>query len=366
MTLHGKGFYIWQLKNCNKADPDQIAEEARKAGFSHVIIKVANDTNTYNIDKEHNIDLVPPVVRALKANDVRAWGWQYIYGRDPVGEARKAIQRIQGLGLDGFVINAEVQFKEPGKDVAARQYMRELRDTLPDFPIALSSYRYPSYHPQFPFSAFLDKCDINMPQVYWMGAHNPGAQLNRTLREFQNIKPFRPIIPTGYAFAEHAYEPPSPEEINEFLHTAQELRMTAANFWSWDYCFNKLPDIWNTISQYPWASTPPPKDIPQKYIDALNSHDPVKMTVLYSPQAVHINAQRTIQGYERILSWYHQFFTYILPNAQFNLTGFSGVGNSRHVTWTASSPTGQVHNGNDTFGLKEDRIAYHYTFYTIS
>jgi len=56
----------------------------------------------------------------------------------------------------------------------------------------------------------------------------------------------------------------------------------------------------------------------------------------------------------------------VLPNATFELTGYSGTGNSRHLTWTATSSAGQVTNGNDTFGLMNGKIGYHYTFFTVS
>ncbi|MBN2502068.1 MAG: nuclear transport factor 2 family protein [Anaerolineales bacterium] len=364
MTLEGKGFYIWKLKNCDGADASAITAAAKQADFSHVLIKVADGTRTYNYDSATNVDLVPPVVQSLHANGVQVWGWQYIYGDDPLGEARRAVQRITQLGLDGFVVNAEVEFKESGKDVAARKYMQELRNALPDFPIGLSTYRYPSYHPQFPYTAFLDKCDLNLPQVYWMGAHNPEAQLTKSLREYQNIQPFCPIVPTGYAFAESGYDPPTKSEINRFMDTAKALKMGGVNFWSWDYARNKLPNIWNAIAEYPWPSTPAAKDVTQRYIEALNTHDPVAVTVLYAPLAVHVNSQRTVQGYEAILGWYNHLYNNVLPNGSFEITGFSGSGNSRHMTWTATSPTWRVLNGNDTFGLKDGRIAYHYTFFT--
>ncbi|KAA3643154.1 MAG: nuclear transport factor 2 family protein [Chloroflexi bacterium] len=367
MELRGKGYYMWKVKDCEGGDPDAIARVAKEADLSHVMIKVADNGGTYNIT--NGKDMVPPVVAALKNAGIQAWGWQYIYGSNPGAEARIAVQRVNQLGLDGFVVNAEVEYKQSGKAVAARTYMRDLRNGIPNVPIALSTFRFPTYHPNFPYSEFLDKCDLNMPQVYWQAAHNPGQQLIRSVREYQNITPFRPIVPTGAAYSEHNWTP-VPEEHDEFLRTAQSLNLKAANFWSWDFARKHLPHIWNRIRDYNWPSGAgggPTKDIIDRYIDALNTRDPVAAAVLYSDNGVHVNATRTVQGHEALLAWYNVLFNQILPNGQFQLTGFSGNGNSRHLTWTANSSSGKVLNGNDTFGLKDgEKIAYHYTFFTVS
>ena len=371
MTLQGKGFYIWKVKNCEGGDPFRIAAEAQKAGLTHALIKIANGIYAYNYDWERQIDLVRPVVQALHNLGIQAWGWHYVYGDQPVSEARIAIQRVQELGLDGYVIDAEAEYKQSGKETAARKFMQELRGGLGNaVPIALSSYRYPSYHP-IPWNEFLEKCDLNMPQVYWIHASNPGAQLAQTLQEYQSprIKFRPPIIPTGAAFREHGWEA-TKSEVLEFLDTARALNLSAANFWEWYNCRSSLTpkdEVWQTIASYDWESgSLLLKDITHRYIDALNTHDPTKVADLYHERAVHITSVRTTFGIPSIKTWYSTFFSQVLPNAEFTHTGFSGSGNSRHFTWTAQSPHKKVLNGNDTIGLLDGKIVYHFSFFTIT
>jgi len=114
MTLQGKGFYIWKVQYTEGGDNDAILALIKEAGLTHVLIKVANADQTYNYDKQRRIDLVAPLARLLKSEGITVWGWQYIYGDNPVGEARKAIQRVLELELDGFVVNAEKEFKQNG------------------------------------------------------------------------------------------------------------------------------------------------------------------------------------------------------------------------------------------------------------
>jgi hypothetical protein len=364
LALQGKGFFIWKIPNAEGGEPNAIANLAKESGFSHVIVKIADGTGPFNVDNRLGVDLVPPVVAALHARGLQAWGWHYIYGEDPMGEANRAIQRVNGLNLDGYVIDAEGEFKRPGKDDAARKFMERLRAGLPNLPIALCSYRYPSYHPLLPWKIFLEKCDLNMPQMYWLNAHNPGEQLTRSVREFQAMTPYRPIIPVGSAFKSGSWAP-TPAEIQEFLKTAQNLNLTAANFWEWGHTRTYLPQLWQAVSAYPWSTTPPPADITQQFVKALNSHDPGQVVNFYAPTAVHVNSARTIQGTAAIRSWYASLFTQLLPNARFTLTSYTGTNSSRHFKWTATSSAGSVQDGNDTIGLVNGKISYHYTFFTI-
>jgi len=364
LTLQGKGFYIWQIRRCEAGNAGAIANVASQAGLSHVLIKIADGTNPYNIDSATGSDLVPPVVTALHERNIQAWGWHYVYGYEPLKEADIAVLRVKNLGLDGYAIDAEAQYEQSGMDSSARSFMSRLRAGLPTFPVALSSYRYPSVHPNLPWQAFLEKCDLNMPQVYWVEADNPGEQLIRCNREFGAISPSRPIIPTGSAFLQGSWAPTVPQ-INEFLQTAQVLNLNAANFWEWGHTRLYLPDLWQAVQDYPWPPKPSDQDIVEQYFAAMNAHDPAKVVALYASDAVHVTSDRTLQGSVAIKAWYASLFASQLPNGKFTMTNSTGSLGSRQFTWTATSNAGSVNNGNDSLGLVNNQIVYHYSYFTI-
>lgn len=367
MALQGKGYFIWKLPRCESANPTAIARLARSANLSHVLIKIADGIYKHNIDKSTLFDYVPPVVAELQRQGIQAWGWHYVYGMDPVGEARVAAQRVKELGLDGYVVDAEIEYKTPGRAAAASTFMSRIRSELPNTPIALSSYRFPSYHPQFPWKEFLNQCDINMPQMYWEKAHNPGAQLARCVKEFQAMTPYRPVFPTGAAYGAGTWRP-TPADIVEFLDKVQELQILATNFYSWDESRNRFPDLWKAVSEYPWGELPPepPKDIADQLVDAWNSHDIEQIAGLYAPNAAHITSARTVHGILSIRAWYGTFLKELLPNGRFQRTGLTGSGNSRHLSWTATCDHGKVLDGVDSLGLMDGRIIYHYTSFTVT
>jgi hypothetical protein len=81
---------------------------------------------------------------------------------------------------------------------------------------------------------------------------------------------------------------------------------------------------------------------------------------------VHVTAARTIQGITAIQSWYQTLLTELVPNANFTLVSYTGNGSSRHLTWTATSGAAQINNGNDTLGLLDGKIAYHFSSFSVT
>ncbi len=366
MVLEGKGFFTWKIPNCERGDANQIATQARNAGLTHLVIKVADGAMIYNGNWGDPKDYTTPLVTALRVNGLKVWGWHYIYGDNPTGEANVAITRIRQYNLDGYVLDVEKEYKESGKQAAAKKFMGTLRSVFPNVPIALSSYRFPSLHPQIPWKEFLEKCDLNMPQVYWMKAHNPGDQLARSVSELQSKNPSLPIVPTGAAFREYGWQP-SEAEVLEFFNKAKDLNLSGVNFWEWsDARSANMPAVWQQIQKFDWSLPAAPKDICVQLINAMNEHNLDKIISLYSLPAVHINARRTTQGFNDLRTWYAQLFSDILPNSKFILGSYSGKGSSRHFTWTASSSKGYVHNGSDTLGINHEKINYHYSLFNVT
>lgn len=376
MTLNGKGMWIWQIPNCEGGNVTKIASLAYSGGFSHVLIKIANATTAYNYNKTTGEDYIPALVKALRAKGLGVWGWHYVYGYNPTGEAAIAISQTKKYGMDGYVIDAESEYESSGRAAVADTFMTALRKGLPSTPVALCSFRWPTYHPSFPFANFLKKCDYNMPQVYWMSAHNPTYQLTRTQTEFKAITPYRPIIPTGPAFSESGWVPTA-AELTAFLKAAKSLGMTGANFFSWDDCRAKHPTLWSAITGYAWpwtastttttpTTTTPTEDMTATIIKALNTRDLDTIMALYTSDSVHIDSESTIQGTSAIRAWYSDLLINKLPSASFRLGHNDISGATRHYKWTATSSTGSVTDGTDTLGLVNNKIAYHYTFFNIT
>jgi len=198
--------------------------------------------------------MVGPIVAALRSAGIQVWGWQYVYGYvDAEGQALAAIRRVREFDLDGFVVNAEGEWE--GYPSEAASYMKALRSELPQFPVALSSFRFPSYHQSFPWEEFLAGCDLNMPQVYWQN-HSPVADLEQSLQEHAAHQNARPVFPTGATYFMEANVPATPEQVQAFLTAAKAEGLSGANFWSWQHANGLQSDfgfnIWQTIADFDW------------------------------------------------------------------------------------------------------------------
>lgn len=257
--LRGKGVWLWQVERCEGGDAARIAARAAAAGLSHVLVKVCDGSETRN-DK-----YLGDLAEALRARGLAVWGWGYTRPSSPQSEALTAAAQVQRYGLAGFVIDAESEYQAHlYRTSRARAYVAALRAALPDTPLALSTYRYPSLHRPFPFGAFLEKCDLQMPQVYWEQAHNPGDQVRRSRREWAALG-YQPYLPTGSAYGAGKWEATG-AEVCEFLTVCRDEGYPGANLWSWDYAGR--PDkayLWREIERFDWP-TPvqpiPPAPVP--------------------------------------------------------------------------------------------------------
>lgn len=358
MSLEGKGFYIWKIHRCEGGNVQAIVSRAKDAGLTHVLVKIADGSSAYNVD------LATPLVEALKNEGVQVWGWQFVYGREPFEEAGIAAHRVKVLALDGFIVNAEVDYK--GKYAAASAYMGELRRSLPDAPIGLSSFRYPRYHPTLPWTEFLSQCDYNFPQVYWLKNDNPAEQIDSTIAQFQNVYPARPIIPTGAAYEEFGWRP-TPAHLQEFLSHAREIGIPAVNFWSWDYAGSSAGrDLWDTIAAFDWPVSTPQPDLVELLLDALNRRDVDAIVALYQSNAVLVTSKETLQGKPAIREYYVNLLN-DLPGGEFVIETRVKQDNIRHLKWDARGSTSgrSIDDGQDTIGSRQGLIQYHSSIYKI-
>lgn len=264
-TPRGKGYFTWKLMECEGGVPSAIAQVAQVTGLGHVLIKIADGTYAYNL----SVDLEGICQKLFPL--VELWAWVYIYGDQPAMEASRVITRLKMLPFfKGVVLDVEGEYKEPDKDAAARVYMDALRDAFPDLPIGLSSYRFPTYHQQVPWEVFLAKCDFVMPQVYWVGAHNPVEQLERSIKEYAALSDL-PYLATGSAYSNSTWAA-TPADVTAFLVACKNKGMSGANFWEWAYAKRNLPEVFSAIANFPWpldGEPVPPDETTDEKLDKI-------------------------------------------------------------------------------------------------
>ncbi|MGN6189546.1 MAG: peptidoglycan-binding domain-containing protein [Conexibacter sp.] len=222
-AFDGSGMWIWYLSKSEGGDPAAIAAQAAAHGVSTVFVKSADGVNVWS-------QFNATAVAALKAAGLRVCAWQFVYGRDPLGEAA-AGAAAKDAGADCFVIDAESAYE--GRYAQAQRYMQQLRALVGnDYPVGLTSFPYVDYHPGLPYSVFMAPgggATFNLPQVYWKTiGDSVDAALAHTYE--WNVPYETAIYPLG-----QTYDGPDPADIRRFRQLSTAYGARGVSWWVWQF-----------------------------------------------------------------------------------------------------------------------------------
>ena len=216
----GNGMWIWYVAKSEGGNLDAIALRARAAAISTVFVKSADRGTLWR-------QFSPQLVADLHARGLRVCAWQFVYGEDPLAEARAAVASI-AAGADCFVIDAETAYE--GRYAAAQRYMVALRAAVgPSYPVGFTSFPYVDYHPRLPYSVFLGPggAQANMPQVYWKAI---GGSVDAvSAKTVANNRIYgTPMAPLG-----QSYDAPSAVDVRRFRAVWAGYGAGGLSWWSW-------------------------------------------------------------------------------------------------------------------------------------
>ncbi len=170
-----KGMWIWKIW---QTDLQTVISTLRSNGVKWVVVKCGNSNSFYNRSGEalytwaSSYGGFNSVINQFHNNGIKVFGWHYVYSQSIYGnlgvtEADVSNSILNISGIDGLIIDAEIEYEVQGKGPIAQQYMQDIRKIHPNSFIAYSSYARVSVHPWLPWLEFGQYCDINMPQAYW-------------------------------------------------------------------------------------------------------------------------------------------------------------------------------------------------------
>ncbi|HEV7163694.1 MAG TPA: peptidoglycan-binding protein [Solirubrobacteraceae bacterium] len=220
-AFDGQGMWIWYVSKSNGGSVASIVAQAHAAGVGTVFVKSSDGSTNYWGQ------FSPQLVAELHAAGLKVCAWQYVYGSNPAGEATLGAKAAT-TGADCLVIDAEAEYE--GHYASAQTYIKDLRAVVgPNYPVALASFPYVSYHSTFPYSVFLgpEGAQYNAPQMYW---HDIGVSVDTVYANtyIANRIYGRPIFPLG-----QTYGGVSGTEILRFREEAVDYGATGWSFWDW-------------------------------------------------------------------------------------------------------------------------------------
>jgi hypothetical protein len=214
------GMWIWYVDRSHGGNVQRIIQRARRSKIGTLYIKSGDGTNVWS-------QFTPGLVDRFQRAGLKVCGWQYVYGRNPIGEA-KVSAVAKRRGADCFVIDAEAEYE--GNYSGADLYIRKLRQLVgPRFRLSLSSFPYANYHPAFPYSVFLGPgaATDNLPQIYWKTIGDTPVEAFGVTYTYNRMYK-RPIYPVG-----QTYEDPSARELTQVRRLSLNYGVRPS-WWSWE------------------------------------------------------------------------------------------------------------------------------------
>jgi len=223
LPIDAKGIYIWQIwtshgggKNLNT-----IISKLKSVGISWIVIKMGDGDSYYNRPSKSlynwattNYGGMDSVIAIFHANGIKLFAFQYVYGipnnwGNSVTETDVANSILSIPEIDGLLIDAEQEYDVlSNRDAAAAAYCDNIRNTNPFSFIGLTAWSRIVGHSTFPWVAFLERVDVNMPQAYWAARPTSVAnELNLMNSQFASytstwinqghLAAAKPIMPIG-------------------------------------------------------------------------------------------------------------------------------------------------------------------------
>ncbi len=259
--IQGKWAYIWHVSNIFSGNVQKIVTECQNAGMTGVALKICNGTYAWSAARHRLDDMVSALDEA--GLGVILWGYQYLI-YNPRLEAQVAIEQIQRYedSALAYLIDAESEAKR-ATNAQAKLFMDPLRDYTDavGLPIALNTYRFPTYHRELPWEELRKGTDFDCPQIYYRHT-DPVSNAQRALQEYAELgAPSLPFKPAGDMYREHGRQP-YPGAVTEYLTWCRDHpHVSSSIMWAMDQ-IETTYTLWSEFADFDWPTdyTPPPPD----------------------------------------------------------------------------------------------------------
>ncbi|MGQ9832602.1 MAG: KAP family P-loop NTPase fold protein [Candidatus Villigracilaceae bacterium] len=225
----GKSVFISNPAEINADEMQRLIEQVEQGHIQHIFLKFAEGTRSKTSSKT-----LQTQAKKFKEAGAQVWGWQKLSAESGASQASIAEDMLNWLEVRGYLAQISGEYSSSNLEEILKSLFTYLREHAPQKPLGVMSYHYPSYHREIPWEMILKNVGFIAPQVFWEEAHNPGAQLSRSVFEFRQLKPTRPVIPVGAAYQAREWKP-SESDLLEFVQTAQRLNLPGAGFYHWDW-----------------------------------------------------------------------------------------------------------------------------------
>lgn len=255
-----QGLAYWRTDIIHGGDPAQIVAETQGMNCDVFAPKFGNGLTRWQG--------LEPRIEAHQEAGIEAHGWWYLKGL--AGEGQAIGEHAVELGLDAILLDVETHWDN--SNASADTVMDEIEAAAPDIPVGLCSWWKPSYHAADRYRPFLERCDFNAPQVYWIGRYyaQAGADvLDWCLEEYEDLygfpaeKTYPVLAAFGQTYGSGHWWAATVEQMTIAQERAAELGLPGIYWYSADYMlggagsqgYNEQPEMIEALASFDWSDT---------------------------------------------------------------------------------------------------------------
>lgn len=314
LSINGKGMFIWQLWTSNGGGKNlnAVISKLKSVGATWVVIKMADGDSYYNSPNHSlynwasaNYKNMDSVVAIFHANGIKLLAFQYVYGvphhwGNPASETDVANSILSVKGIDGLIIDAEVQYDTLSSRVAAASaYCDSIHAHHPDAFIGLTAWARITGHNSFPWTTFLERVDVNMPQTYWAARPTtPNNELELMNSQFASYTKIwlslgdtaadKPIMPIGQGEYFGYSNDVKQGDVATFCSLCQSTyKYPGISLWEYnqithDYVWNEYAAAWQITDVSDKPNSLLKYNLSQNYPNPFNPVTNIRFTIAHS------------------------------------------------------------------------------------
>ena len=301
-ALSGKGMYIWHLWTADGGGKNlgTLISKLKSIGAIWIVVKMGDSDSYYNRPGKDMYNWattyygsMDSVVSIFHANGIKLLAFQYVRG-DPhyygntASETDVANSILSVKGIDGLIIDAETEYDNlSNRYVAAQAYCDSIRAHHPDAYLGLTSWARIDGHNTFPWTTFLGRVDVNMPQTYWAARPTtPQNELSTMSSQFTYwINTWvglgysgvdKPIMPLGQGEIFSYGNDVKQGDIKSFCDLSQSTyKYPGVSLWEYSqithsYVWNEYTAAWQVTSVSNQSINPGKYNLSQNYPNPFN------------------------------------------------------------------------------------------------
>lgn len=220
MAEHPHGIWIWNLPALSSDYLSKLVDCKVERVYLKVFDGKSNPMFWGKNPSYKSDQCTVDIIKQFKDKGIQVYGWGYHYGTSDIDNQVNAVQQALSCGLDGYVLDVEVEVENTSTHSNVDALLSKLRPLVSTGALGYTSFGHPGFHPNIPWKILDKHCDIACPQIYFekFGFKPTNEdEVQDCLKSHQNMGLTKPILPI-WGSESDSTNPASASELQSYLN----------------------------------------------------------------------------------------------------------------------------------------------------